>query len=257
MTTVVSNPANLAGGAVSAVSWPAVFAGGIVAVATSLILLALGSGLGFAAASPWPQAGASATTFAIGAGVWLIIMQWLSSALGGYIAGRLRTKWTGIQTHEVLFRDTAHGLLAWAVASLIVAAVALSATATTINAGANAASVVGYTSDTLLRSDNPRVQSTAREEVGRILSREGPVSATDQTYLTGLVARETGISAPEARRRVEVATTSLRTAADNARKVSSAVGFFTALSMLIGAFIACAAAGYAGHLRDEGELVER
>ena len=38
---------------------------------------------------------------------------------GGYVAGRLRTRWVGVHTHEIFFRDTAHGFLAWALATVI------------------------------------------------------------------------------------------------------------------------------------------
>jgi hypothetical protein len=107
----------------SAASWPAIFAGAVVAISVSLILLALGSGLGFASISPWPGRGASATTFTVTAAIWLIVTQWLSAALGGYIAGRLRTKWVGTHTHEVFFRDTAHGFVTWSVATVFVATV--------------------------------------------------------------------------------------------------------------------------------------
>jgi hypothetical protein len=110
------------GSSKSAASWPAIFAGAFVAVAASLVLLAFGSGLGFAMLSPWPGHGASATGFTVNAAIWLIVSQWLSAALGGYIAGRLRTKWVGTHTHEVFFRDTAHGLVTWSVATVIVAA---------------------------------------------------------------------------------------------------------------------------------------
>jgi len=101
---------------VSAVSWPAIFGGAFVAAAASLVLVALGSGLGLASVSPWRDAGASATTVAWMTAAWLIVVQWFSSGLGGYVAGRLRTKWANTHTHEVFFRDTAHGFLAWAFA---------------------------------------------------------------------------------------------------------------------------------------------
>jgi hypothetical protein len=109
----------------SAVSWSAIWAGTATAIALSLLLLAIGSGFGFMAVSPWPGVGAKATSFSIGAGIWLIVMQWLSSAVGGYMAGRLRTRWHSLHTHEVFFRDTAHGLITWAVATIIVAGVAV------------------------------------------------------------------------------------------------------------------------------------
>src|SRR5580700_3907157 len=108
----------------SAASWPAIIAGAFVAAAVSLVLLALGSGLGFAAISPWPGHGVSATTYAVTTAIWLIVMQWLSSCAGGYITGRLRTKWAGTHSHEVFFRDTAHGLVMWAVATGLIASVA-------------------------------------------------------------------------------------------------------------------------------------
>ena len=99
----------------SAVSWGAILAGAVVAAASSLVLVGLGSGLGFASISPWPNSGASATTFTALAAIWLIVVQWLASGLGGYIAGRMRTKWAGLHTHEVFYRDTAHGFITWSV----------------------------------------------------------------------------------------------------------------------------------------------
>jgi len=237
----------------SAVSWPAIFAGAVTALAATLILFALGSGLGFAAASPWPGAGPTATSFAIGTGIWLIVVQWLSSALGGYITGRLRTRWHGVHTHEVFFRDTAHGLLAWAVSTIVVVAIAVGVTAAGASATASAASSASYAADTALRSDRPADAGAAeaRAEIGRILARPGALAADDRAYVIHVVARQTGVSDAEAQRRVDAAETSIREAADKARKVASAVGFFTSLSLLIGAFIASVAAAYAGRLRDE------
>lgn len=115
----------------SALSWASILAGTIAAIALTLTLLALGSAFGLAAVSPWPGTGAKATTFTIGAGIWLIITQWLSAAVGGYLAGRLRVRWHGLHTDEVFFRDTAHGLLTWATATVVVAMVALVAASIT------------------------------------------------------------------------------------------------------------------------------
>jgi len=105
-------PSGAVESAVSAVSWVAIIAGAFAIAAASLILLALGAGLGLASVSPWYNSGPSATTFGVWAAVWLIVVQWLSAALGGYLTGRLRTKWVGVHTNEVYFRDTAHGFLA-------------------------------------------------------------------------------------------------------------------------------------------------
>ena len=120
---------------VSAVSWPAVFAGGVSAAAIAAILVIFGTGLGLASVSPWAGSGVSATTFTVLAAIWLIIVQWVSAAIGGYMAGRLRTKWVGVHTDEVFFRDTAHGFLAWALGTLIVVGVLTSTTTAAINGG--------------------------------------------------------------------------------------------------------------------------
>ena len=89
----------------SGVSWPAVFAGAFVAAALSLILLALGTGVGLSAGALWANAGASATAIGAGAIIWLIVAEAIASSIGGYLAGRLRTKWTSIHSHEVYFRE--------------------------------------------------------------------------------------------------------------------------------------------------------
>jgi hypothetical protein len=122
----------------SAASWPAIFAGAFVAVSISLVLIALGSGLGFAEVSPWRGHGVSATTFTVTTAIWLIVTQWISACLGGYIAGRLRTKWVGTHTHEVFFRDTAHGFVTWSVATVFVAAVLAGGAASLVGGGLHA-----------------------------------------------------------------------------------------------------------------------
>jgi hypothetical protein len=268
----------------SAVSWPAIIAGAFVMASASLILLALGSGLGLAMVSPWPNRGASVTTFSIVTALGLIVVQWLSSGLGGYLTGRLRTKWARTHTHEVFFRDTAHGFLTWALATVIGAFLLASATSSVVGGGVQAAATVAsgaaqgaansagsaaldpraYDIDSLFRSSRPDANtSTAdtRLEATRILAKgvtSGEVPAADRTYLAQLVAARTGISEADAQKRVDdviaqekVAETKVRQAADAARKAASALSIFTALSMLVGALIASAAAALGGQQRDE------
>ncbi len=128
----------------SAVSWGAIFAGAAVAAALSLILLILGTGLGLSSVSPWKQDGVSAMTFGVTTIVWLTLTQLLASGLGGYLAGRLRSKWASVHTDEVYFRDTAHGFLAWAVASLVTAGLLTSVIGSIVSGGVQAgASIVG------------------------------------------------------------------------------------------------------------------
>ncbi len=94
-------------------------AGGIAAAAVSLVLLAFGIGVGFSVVSPWSDQGVSSTTFSVGAGIYLVVVAMLASTVGGYLAGRLRNRWAGIHQDEVYFRDTAHGFLAWAFATVL------------------------------------------------------------------------------------------------------------------------------------------
>ena len=127
-------PADATGSA-SAVSWGAIFAGAAAAAALSLILLILGTGLGLSSVSPWSQSGVSASTFGVSTILWLAATQLLASGMGGYLAGRLRTKWVSVHTDEVYFRDTAHGFLAWAIASLATAALLTSTISAIIGGG--------------------------------------------------------------------------------------------------------------------------
>jgi hypothetical protein len=283
----------------SAVSWQAIFAGAFVAASASLILAGLGSGFGLASVSPWANSGVSATTFTWMTAVWLVIVQWFASGLGGYLAGRMRTKWTGLHTHEVFFRDTAHGFITWSVATIIVAAFLVSAASSIIGGGAHAAATVAsgasqgaavaatqntagsdmsasalapYAMDTLFRPDHPVASGDtsgnasaadardARAETARILANgvaTGDVPTADRTYLAQLVAARTGISQDEAQKRVDTAIAEskaaadkARTAADAARKAASEASIYTALAMLVGAFIACIAAALGGQRRD-------
>ncbi|RSK69109.1 hypothetical protein EJE24_04765 [Enterobacter huaxiensis] len=120
----------------SAVSWGAIFAGAAAAASLSLILLILGAGLGLTSVSPWESRGLDAGTVGIAAIAWLTFTQIVASGMGGYLSGRLRTKWVDTRGDEVYFRDTAHGFLAWAVAALISAALFTSAVSSVIGGGA-------------------------------------------------------------------------------------------------------------------------
>lgn len=126
----------------SGVSWSAVLAGAVGAAALSLILLLLGTGLGLSSASPWVNEGASAKVLGLSAILWITITQLLASGMGGYLAGRLRTRWVGIHTDEIFFRDTAHGFLAWAVATIATAALLTSTIGSIVSGGVQAGAAV-------------------------------------------------------------------------------------------------------------------
>lgn len=124
----------------SAVSWGAIFAGAAAAASLALMLLMLGAGLGLTSISPWENQGLAAGTVGIAAIAWLTFTQIVASGMGGYLAGRLRTKWVDTHTNEIYFRDTAHGFLTWAVA-LLVSAVLLTTTISSLIGGS--AKVIG------------------------------------------------------------------------------------------------------------------
>ena len=126
----------------SAVSWGAILAGAAGAAALSLILLIFGTGLGLSSVSPWAHDGVTPRTFGVSAILWVTFTQLVASGLGGYLAGRLRTKWGGAQVDEVYFRDTAHGFLAWAVASLATAALLTSVIGSIVSGGIRAGATV-------------------------------------------------------------------------------------------------------------------
>ena len=264
----------------SAASWGAIFAGALVAVAASLILLSLGAGFEFASASPWIDRGVSATTFSVTTAIWLIVSQWISACLGGYITGRLRTRWSGTHVHEVFFRDTAHGLVTWALATVVVAGIAASSFTALLGGGVHAATqiagggasgmmatpdspVARYNIDKLFRSSRDASASGAdiHAEAGHILANvisTGSMADTDRTYLASLIAQKGGASPDEATRRVDAFVTSVNEAktqameaADAARKAAAETAIYTALSMLIGALIASVSAAIGGRLRDE------
>jgi hypothetical protein len=251
----------------SGVSWAAVLAGAAASCALTLLLLSFGSGMGFAVVSPWGR-GVSSTTFEIGTGLYFIVMAMISSALGGYLAGRLRSKWSGLHTTEVQFRDTAHGFLAWAVASIIGAMLLASPASSIIGgalsgatqAAANSAQtspMSGY-ADTLLRSDNRPDQqqslSDTRGEIVRLFTtsfRDGnDVNATDRQYLVKLVSSRTGLSQPDAEKRVNDVITQAKADLEKARKAAMHMAIWLTLSLFIGAFSAALAALEGGGTRD-------
>jgi hypothetical protein len=102
----------------SSISWSAILAGAAAALAAALVMLALAAGLGLKLGAPWPGQPGGFDKFNPTLGAILVVIQVLSAGLGGYLAGRLRTKWIDIHSHEVHFRDTAHGLIVWAVSTV-------------------------------------------------------------------------------------------------------------------------------------------
>ena len=293
MATVSIAPSGAAEASKPAIAWGPIFAGAFAAAATTAVLMLLGSGLGLTLISPWSGESASLTTVVASTAIWVVVVQWLSSAIGGYLSGRLRTKWVGVHTDEVFFRDTAHGFMAWAVATLIVigaiglhsmmlfgdgAHVAASVAGGAANAAGqsaqagNQSDVTGYLADSLLRPGDPsRTTATGTDaeqatstQVTRILTMaavQGELPQEDRAYLASLVAARTGLSPQDAQARVDATLNKVnelkakaQKAADDARKASATAAILGALSMVIGAFIASVAGAMGGKQRDEDEL---
>jgi hypothetical protein len=274
----------------SGVSWGAIFAGAAAAAALSLILVLLGFGLGFSAVSPWANEGVSAKSLGISTIVWLAFTQIIASGAGGYIAGRLRVKWAYMHTDEVYFRDTAHGFLAWCVATLVTATLVAGSVSSLVSGGVQAGAQVvggaasaatqaagtaaantnsdqyGYYIDSLFRDDRPAAVSddAARGTVTRIFVRslsDGQLSAEDRTYLAQLVSQRTNLTQADAERRVDevyartqkaVADAKLaaQQAADTAAKVAAWTTLWMFVALLLGAFFASFAATFGGRRRD-------
>lgn len=284
--TIIGTPDALGeaneGSSVSAVSWAAIIAGAVVAAGAAIIMFMLGAGLGFATLPGLSAHHRSVTAFAVTSAIWLIATQWLTAAIGGYVTGRLRTRWVNVHTHEVFFRDTAHGLITWALGTLLGALIALGSLGSLANMGAHGAGAMAsstseeplrYSIDALLRPAANESEASAAEtsgapgaEVGayaqasRILVHgisQLDMPAPDRDYLAHLVAKRAGISLSDARDRVDNTVTEMREAADKARKTAATTAVFTALALLVGAFIACVAAALGGRLRDEHHVTRR
>lgn len=276
-TIVVTEPQG------AGVSWAAVVAGAVVALALTLVLLTLGTGLGLAVVSPWANEGVSGTTFHIASGVFLLVIATMSSALGGYVAGRLRSRWVGVGSDEVYFRDTAHGFLAWALASIVGAAFLASAAAGIVNAtafGASQGAAIGGASgmsatdpyvDRLLRpaSATPAAPATApapapstpaadngelRAELSRIFagsfSTRTEINNDDRIYIARAISQRTGLSQQDAERRVNEVVVQAKSAADEARKAAMKLALWMTAALFLGAFAASLAATEGGGLRD-------
>ncbi len=238
-TLLASDSAPAVESSSSSTSWGAIIAGAVSAAALTFVLMLLGSGLGLAMVSPWTNQGAGITTFAVSAAIWMIVVQWLSAALGGYMTGRLRVKWVGLHTDETFFRDTAHGLLAWALATLLVVFLAGSSLTSAVGTGVRTASNIAsgaamgasagtmtsadddiggtatsYFVDSLFRPNDPsrlaapgaEGDAAAAAQASRILiasAAAGEMSPADRTYLGQLVAARTGLSETDANARVD------------------------------------------------------
>jgi hypothetical protein len=246
----------------SGLSWPAILAGAVVAAALWFSLMALGAGMGLSAVSPWPTGG-SAREVAPVAILWIMVVQAISCSLGGYLAGRLRSRWARVHAHELHFRDTAHGFLVWAV-GLVISVVFLSSIGVSIAKEAAPAAAQGandYYADTLFRTDHPVAgndDQAARKEASAILAlalRQPDISPQDRGYLADMVSARTGMDRARAEARVNETVAAARQAADAARKALAHSLYWLFAALLLGAFCGSFAATIGGRQRDKVAVV--
>jgi hypothetical protein len=232
----------------SGVSWPAIIAGAFATASLALILLSLGSGLGLSSISVWSNEGITASALGIGTILWLIFAEIASSAMGGYLAGRLRIKWPSTHTDEVYFRDTAHGFLAWSVA-LVVTAAFLGSAATSLvgsslssaqskNGMAQSDGPNAYFVDSLFRGAPAKVEAGKHTEASVIFTNAlklGALPVNDKGYLDQMVSSDTGMSQTEADQRVTQTFAAAQQATETTRKAIAHTLLWAFISLLIGA----------------------
>jgi hypothetical protein len=216
-------------------SWPAIIIGAILAICVSLMLLALGSALGLVAILPGSDHVVLGPALLVTTAIWLILTQWISSGLGGYIAGRLRTRWRGNRRQEPLYRDTAHGLVTWAMATVVIAALIGPQVRSMVADNAPAAPAVAPYATNFANGD----QNVGDGRVGayHILGNTlamGGLPIVVRIYESGVDAVRAGVSVSAA-----------------ARKAAAQAGIYAALALLIGAYTASVAAALGGRLRDK------
>jgi hypothetical protein len=231
----------------SAVCWGAILAGSAVLAAMSLLLFALLSGLELAMLASTSARGGPATAAAVA----LIAAQCISACLGGYITGRLRRRWVGTHSHEVLVRDTAHGFITWSVATLVLATGVASAACGflggSVPVGSAVSTVPGLRFIEAARAGQltaPRSDLVLPEgpaEPGVIeLYRAAPATLTPSG--SGFANNGQALLADPARYGSRYGSMERRDAATTS--------VITALSMLIGALSASVSAALGGRLRD-------
>jgi MFS family permease len=246
--------------------WTPVVAGTFVAAAVSVILIAFGAAIGLSIVSSSPTWRDTSPALSVASGLYLLLAALVSFGFGGYVAGRLRERWTASAHSDVVeFRDGMHGLLAWAIAVVITGLVAAASAASLASKAVQPATspeattgepLIAYELDRLFRAERRPVNSDlaySRAESGRILlaatGRQG-ITPDDRAYLVRLVASNTGIAQPDAERRVADAIPRATTAVQKARRSAVILGFSTAVSLLVGAVAAWYTSCVGGRYQD-------
>jgi hypothetical protein len=246
-------------------AWTPAIAGALIAAALSAVLIAFGAAVGLGVASSAPTWRDASVALWLLSGVFLILVALVSFGFGGYVAGRIRTGRSAADTAETDHRDGLHGLAAWAIAvvlTVLITALVGSATlartplARSAPSASAAEPLLSYELDRLFRPARrtPNAETAMeRAEAGRILltsSSHSGVAAEDRTYLVQLVGGITGLTGPDAERRVDNIIANAKTAIARSRRSAIIAAFSIAASILLGAVVAWFAAVEGGRQRD-------
>lgn len=206
----------------SRIDWSAILGGAVLATASGLILVTFGGAIGLSATSPYAERGVSPQVFALIAGLWILWVQVLSFAIGGYVTARLRARHADESEHEADVRDGMHGLIMWGVGVLAAAVIAFGGLAGSTTA--------------MRTADSPR----------DVIASAGAAAAERIDEAAAAEAREN----PDA-----AVSTQAEREAEIARKLSVIAAFMAAASLLAGAVAAFWAAGEGGNHRDKNVTV--
>jgi hypothetical protein len=269
MTMSETRAGPLAEGTTVSLHWTPVVAGALAAAALAFVLHSFALALGLSMTSTAPTWRDTSATLVLLSGLYLLLVAIVSYGFGGYVAARLRARFTDVPLEDVEFRDGMHGLVVWALATLLAGVLALGAIeaaprlpgASAGQAGSVAGeNIIAFDLDRLFRGER-RVaggMSEIRAEAARILltvSSHNGMQADDRTYLVRLVAATTGLAPADADRRVMEVAGQAKLDIDRARHTGVLLGFMIGAAALVGAATAWFAACAGGRHRDGREPV--
>ena len=252
---------------VNYIQWGPAIAGALAAAALAFVLHSFAVAIGLAVSSTAPTWRDSSVLLQILSGLYLVLVATAAFGIGGYIAGRTRIPLAG-PPEEVEFRDGTHGVLVWAIAMVLTAFITVLTAQTLTRLAAPSGgppgsaqslggeNLIAYDLDRIFRAER-RPQNTdltyARSEAGRILltsAGHSGITADDRAYLARLTASVTGLSPPDAEKRVDTVIAQARDNIRKARRSAVILSFMAGAAAFVGAAVAWFAACAGGQHRD-------
>lgn len=246
--------------------WGPIVAGGIAAAALALVLHAFAVAIGLSASSSAPTWRDASFALVLLSGLYVILAALASYGLGGYLAGLMRTRLSATR-EDIDLRDGLHGLLVWALATLLTAVIGFAAAQSLTRLAAPSGGQVGpstsvggenliaFDLDRLFRAERrPNADlDYPRAEAARILlttaSHRG-MQPDDRAYLVRLAVANTGLAQPDAERRVDEVAARAKENISRARRSAVILAFSAGAAALLGAAASWFAACAGGRLRD-------